>query len=105
MQIITYKDYEEALKSRKTVMMQYTASWCNPCKINAPHLKQIAEKHEQFVNVHTVDVDHHADIVEKEKVSSIPAILVYKDGIRTHTLQGVKAKEERENTIDMPVPV
>lgn len=104
MKEITSKEgFEKAIKSNRTAIIQFTAPWCNPCKVNTPDLEKISREKEQFAEVYTVNTDHNADIVEQQKISSIPTILVYKDDNRTHTLIGIKAKEEIEDTIDMEV--
>lgn len=102
-EITSKQGFEEAIKSNRTVLIQFTAPWCNPCKVNTPDLEKISQEKEQFAEVHTVNIDQNADIVEQQKISSIPTILVHKDGERTHTLIGIKHRQEIEDTIDMAV--
>ncbi len=102
-EITSKQGFEEAIKSNRTVLVQFTAPWCNPCKVNTPDLEKISQEKEQFAEVYTVNIDQNADIVEQQKISSIPTILAFKDEERTHTLIGIKAKGEIEDTIDMAV--
>ena len=66
----------EVLKSDKPVLVDFFATWCNPCKMTAPHVAKIAENYEVKIKVGVLDVDLSPDIAQNYNISSIPSILI-----------------------------
>ena len=71
---------EEVLKSDKPVLVDFWATWCGPCRMLAPVIAQIAVKYEGTVKVGKVDVDENPELAESFNVSSIPTLILFKDG-------------------------
>ena len=69
----------EVLKSDKPVLVDFFATWCNPCKMTAPHVAKIAENYEGKIKVGVLDVDLSPDIAQNYNISSIPSILIFKN--------------------------
>lgn len=79
--ILNSENFEtEVLKSDKPVLVDFFATWCGPCKMTAPHVAKIAETYEGKVKVGVLDVDEAPDIAQNYGVSSIPTLLVFKNG-------------------------
>ena len=92
---ITSENYEkEVLKSEKTVLIDFYADWCGPCKIMSPVLDEIAEEMEGKITVGKINVDENQDLAMEYQVMSIPTIVVLKDGKVKKTFIGVTDKEE-----------
>ena len=83
----------EVLSSDKTVLVDFWASWCGPCKMLSPVVDQIAEERTD-IKVCKLNVDEQQDIAVKYKVMSIPTLIVFKDGTEAARSVGVKPKEE-----------
>lgn len=83
----------EVLSSDKTVLVDFWASWCGPCKMLSPVVDQIAEERTD-IKVCKLNVDEQQDIAVKYKVMSIPTLIVFKDGAEAARSVGVKPKEE-----------
>lgn len=83
----------EVLSSDKTVLVDFWASWCGPCKMLSPVVDQIAEERTD-IKVCKLNVDEQQDIAVKYKVMSIPTLIVFKDGAEVARSVGVKPKEE-----------
>ena len=83
----------EVLSSDKTVLVDFWASWCGPCKMLSPLVDQIAEERTD-IKVCKLNVDEQQDIAVKYKVMSIPTLIVFKDGAEAARSVGVKPKEE-----------
>jgi thioredoxin 1 len=71
----------EVLKAEKPVVVDFWAAWCAPCRIVAPMIDEIADTYGSKVKVCKVDVDGNSDMPRKYGIRSIPAILLFKDGV------------------------
>jgi thioredoxin 1 len=75
-----------------TVLIDFWASWCAPCKLMTPILNEIAEKEDNGVIVGKVNVDQNRVLAKKYKIRSIPTMIVFQDGREVSRLVGVKSK-------------
>lgn len=64
----------------KTVLLDFSAGWCGPCRMQAPILHELADEMKDSVTVATVDVDENPGLARQFNVMSIPALIVVKDG-------------------------
>ncbi len=71
------KDVE---KSDKVVLVDFYATWCGPCKMQAPIIDKIAEEKIPNLNVFKVDVDELTDVAVKYNITSIPTLMLFKNG-------------------------
>lgn len=85
---------EEVLKSEGTVLVDFYADWCGPCKMMSPIIDAIAEEAGENVKVGKINVDENPDLAEKYNVMSIPTIMVFKAGNPVKTFVGVTPKEQ-----------
>lgn len=83
---------EEVLLSDKTVLVDFFAEWCGPCRMVSPVVDEIAEERED-VKVCKVNVDEQPGLAERFSVSSIPALMVFKDGKAVRSEVGAMPKQ------------
>ena len=83
---------EEVLKSNETVLVDFYADWCGPCKIMSPIIDEIAEETKN-AKVGKVNVDDSGELAMKYNVASIPTIMIFKNGEPTKTFIGVTEKD------------
>ena len=78
---ITAANFEnEVLNSDKPVLLDFYADWCGPCKMLAPVVHEIAEENAGTLKVGKINVDEQMELAMRFLVSSIPMLVVFKDG-------------------------
>lgn len=98
--IISNENFEaEVLKSDIPVLVDFWATWCGPCKMLAPVIEGIAKDHEADLKVCKADVDENGEIAEKYGISSIPTVILFKDGKEVKRSVGYKSRGEMEKFI------
>ena len=99
--ILTNKNFEaEVLKSEIPVLVDFFATWCGPCKMIAPVIEDIAERYEGKVKVGKVNVDEENELAMKYQISSIPTLVLFKDGKIINIKVGLSSKSEIESMIN-----
>ena len=83
----------EVMKSEKTVLLDFYADWCGPCRMIAPILEEIAAERPD-ITVGKINVDHNMELAVQFNVSSIPLLVVMKDGQIVRKSLGASPKEE-----------
>ena len=84
---------EEVLNSDKTVLIDFYADWCGPCKMFSPIVESVAEENED-IKVVKIDVDNAQDLAIKYQIMSIPTIVVIKNGQEVNRNVGVISKSQ-----------
>lgn len=90
---ITNENFEtEVLQSDKSVLIDFFATWCGPCKMLSPIVDGIAEEHPE-IKVCKIDIDEEPSLAEKFGVMSIPTLVVMKNGEPVRTSVGFKSRD------------
>ena len=97
---ITRENFErEVLNSDKPVLIDFWAPWCGPCRMLSPTISEIAEDFKDKVKVGKVNVDEEEELAAMFRVSSIPLLVVMKDGKVTNSAVGVRPKDQIVNML------
>lgn len=88
----------EVLASDKTVLLDFWAPWCGPCKMISPILNEIAAENNS-VKVVKVNVDEERELASQFNIMSIPTLVVIKNGKVTSTSMGLKPKHAIEEML------
>lgn len=79
-QIITAQNFDDlVMKSDKTVLLDFWATWCGPCRMIAPVIEEIADEHPEIV-VGKVNVDDEPALAERFGIQYIPTLIVLREG-------------------------
>ena len=87
---------EEVLRSDIPVLLDFWATWCGPCRMIAPALAEIAAQQEGKIKVGKVNVDEEMALAGKFGITSIPTLIVFKNGQITNRALGAMPKEQIE---------
>ena len=85
---------DEVLHADTPVLLDFYADWCGPCKMLAPVLHEIAEENAGALKVGKVNVDEQMELAMRFQVSSIPMLVVFKDGKAVAKSVGYRPKSE-----------
>ena len=93
-------DFENmVLKNDKTVLVDFYADWCGPCRALAPKLDELGQTYAENLEIVKVNVDNHQELAAKYGVRGIPAMFLFKDGEVKNQLVGNLPKDAIENSV------
>lgn len=92
------QEFQELLSQNEVVFVDFFATWCGPCKMLAPIIEQLADKHPE-VKVVKVDVDQEPSLAMQYQVQSIPTLITFKNGQPVQRQLGFMPLEALENML------
>jgi thioredoxin 1 len=101
LKILTDNNFEqEVLKSSKPVLVDFWASWCQPCLALAPIIDEIAKEYGDKLVVGKINVDENPVVPSQYMIFSIPTLILFKNGEMKGKVVGFKPKAELTKLID-----
>ncbi len=85
---------EEVMKSETPVLLDFWASWCGPCKMVSPIVDEVANEVQNNAKVGKVNIDEEETLAQSFEITSIPTLIVIKNGKEVNRVVGVRSKEE-----------
>ena len=82
----------DVLESDKFVLVDFWAEWCGPCKAIAPSLEEISEEMKDKLKVVKVNVDENPTVSQSYSIRSIPALMIFKNGVKVSEKMGALPK-------------
>lgn len=98
-QITTSEFQEKVLNSSKSVLVDFFATWCGPCKMMAPVLDELAGEVAGKAEVYKVDVDAEPQLAQKYGIMSVPTMIIFKNGAIDNQFIGVQPKQALANAL------
>lgn len=87
------ENFNEIINTEKTILIDFFATWCGPCRMVSPIVDEIAEEYPEYV-VAKVDVDQNPELAAQFKVMSIPTLVVIKDKKVINQSAGARPKAQ-----------
>ena len=90
---VTKDNFDEIKNSDKTVLLDFYADWCGPCRMVSPIVDEISDENPQYL-VGKINVDEQPQLAQIFGVSSIPMLVVLKDGKMVNQSVGARPKAQ-----------
>ena len=91
--IVSKSNFEQIKSSEKTVLLDFYADWCGPCRMVSPLVDEIAEENPSYL-VGKINVDNEPELAEEFGVSSIPTLVVMQNGEIKNQVTGARPKSQ-----------
>lgn len=95
---IEQNNMQDALKA-KVAVVDFSATWCGPCKMLAPIMEELSEEMAGQIEFYNADTDENMDLALANKVTSIPALFLLRDGQIVDRMIGFQSKQALKNWI------
>jgi thioredoxin len=89
---------DEVINSEKPVVVDFSATWCSPCRILNPIIDKISTELKN-VKIGKVDIEENRDLAVEYKVSSIPSLVFFKNGKEIHRFVGIMNENKLKDLI------
>ncbi|NLC87959.1 MAG: thioredoxin [Clostridiaceae bacterium] len=97
---ITSENFEtEILKFNGTVLVDFWADWCMPCKMMMPIITEVEEELKDKIKVCKVNIDEQGELATRFEIMSIPTFLIFKNGKVVSSVVGMRSKSEIINLL------
>ncbi len=86
--------FNDIINSANPVLVDFFATWCGPCQMLSPVLKQIKENLGERITIIKIDVDKNQELAQKQQVRGVPTMILFQEGKQLWRQSGVLTKEE-----------
>lgn len=90
----------EVLSSDSPVLVDFWAPWCNPCKMLSPIIEELADEYDGRVKIGKINTDENTSLSAKFQITSIPCLILFKNGTAVHKIDGFRPKNDIKKIID-----
>ena len=101
--IMTDEEFDEIIGSKDICVVDFSASWCGPCRMMAPVLEDVSDKYKGKYFFYQIDIDSAEELANKFKIEAVPTIVVFKKGTEIDRTSGYQDFEEFERFLNNAV--
>lgn len=91
--------FQSLIESEKPILVDFFATWCGPCQMLSPTLKQVKDQLGERVSIIKIDVDKNPEIAESYRVRGVPTLMLFQNGVQLWRQSGVLSQDEIVRTI------
>ncbi len=91
--------FNDIIKSNTPVVVDFHATWCQPCKMMTPILQQVKGQLGENVRILKIDVDKNQEIAAKYQVRSVPTLMIFQNGQKKWSGSGVMQADQLASVI------
>lgn len=99
MKVVNEKEFNDIIKSKKVVLVDFFATWCGPCRMLSPILEEVSEEANGEYEIVKIDVDESYDLAKKFGIMSVPTMIIFQDGVEAEKIIGLRSKDDIVETI------
>lgn len=99
MKVVNEKEFNDIIKSKKVVLVDFFATWCGPCRMLSPILEEVSEEANGEYEIVKVDVDESYDLAKKFGIMSVPTMIIFQDSVEAEKIIGLRSKDDIVETI------
>ena len=97
-------DFEsQVLQASEPVLVDFWAPWCQPCRMIAPVVEELAKENAGSLKVAKINIDKSPDVAMQYGVTSIPTLIVFKNGEVVDRFMGIQPKQRLQEAIDQAI--
>ncbi|MEO6834090.1 MAG: thioredoxin [Chitinophagaceae bacterium] len=93
------QSFNDLIKSEKPVLVDFHATWCGPCKMMSPILKEVKEELGDTITIIKIDVDKNPEIAQTFSVQGVPTFILFKNGNRLWRQSGAMSKAQLKKIV------
>lgn len=97
------EDFDKLIASEKPTLVDFFATWCGPCRMQAPILEQVKREVGDAANIIKVDIDRNADAANRYHVQSVPTLIIFQKGEPVWRASGLHQAEDLVDKINMAI--
>jgi len=99
--VLNGNEFAENVENTKgVVVVDFSATWCGPCKMLAPVFEGVSNKLGEKAKFFKVDIDANGNIAQKYRIAAVPTMIIFKDGVPVENLAGFMPEQNITNKVN-----
>lgn len=98
--LLFMSEFLDIIQSEKPILVDFFATWCGPCKVQAPIIEQVKNKVGDKATIVKIDIDRNPELANKYRVQSVPTLIIFKKGRAEWRAVGVQSEDTLVNKIN-----